>query len=91
MKIEYMFTPEEKAELEEIDRQLRDLYSKQINIYMNARVKYLTETTEEFRAVEREIASRSLIMNGGLLRDYGVIKKDGIANIVFEEEKDESR
>lgn len=89
MRTEYMFTPEEKSELADIDRQMVELCKRKMDIYMNARVKYLTETTEEFRAVEREIARRNLIMNGGIFGDYGVIKKDGITNIVFEKERKE--
>lgn len=44
MRTEYDFTPEEKARLDEIDRQINELYSIKFNIYACARVRYVTET-----------------------------------------------
>lgn len=76
MRTEYYFTPEEKAWLDEIDRQINELYIKKLDIYMRARVRYVTETPEEVRRIERELVNRMLLTNGGILANYGVLKKE---------------
>lgn len=89
MRTEYDFTPEEKARLDEIDRQINELYSIKFNIYACARVRYVTETPEEVKLVERELINRMLLTDGGILANYGVLKKDGIANLKFADEESE--
>ena len=74
MKTIYDLTPEETAALEDIDRQIIALYQKKADIYMRARVKYITETPEEVKAVEREIINRSLMYNSHLFPKYGIVK-----------------
>jgi hypothetical protein len=74
MKTEYELTPAEKAELEDIDRQIAMLTRRKMDIYLCARFKYITETPEEQKAVERELMLRTMMMNGGLLKDYGLLK-----------------
>lgn len=82
MKTIYEFTEAEKAELEDIDRQMMELYKRKAEIYALARVKYVTETREEAEGVEREIMRRAALLNSAL------IPKDGIVKFVKEAESD---
>lgn len=73
MKTEYIFTPEQQAELDDIARQIRALYSRQAKIYMSAHVRYLAETPAEVRRIEQ----MSYLLHGAIIRDRT------IANIIF--------
>jgi hypothetical protein len=89
MRTEYDFTPEEKARLDEIDRTLQDLCRRKLDIYARARVRYVDETSEEIKELERKLALENLMIHGDLLGNYGVLKKEGIANLKFVDKESE--
>lgn len=75
MKTEYIFTEQEQAELEDIDRQMSMLAWRKADIYLHAQTRYILETPEEIEAAR----------NIERFRAYGigpVINKDGIVKIV---------
>lgn len=47
MKVEYLFTSAEKAELADIDRQIAELYKKKEEIYLRAKFKIVPEFEDE--------------------------------------------
>ena len=81
MKTEYDFTPEEKAALDEIDKMIQFLCRRKLDIYARARVKYITEAEKEINELKRRMMYESLLTNS-------VIKKDGIANLIFGDKED---
>lgn len=81
MRTEYDFTPEEKAALDEIDKMIQFLCRRKLDIYARARVKYVDETQEDIREIERKLMLNSMFGNG-------VLKKDGIANLIFGDKED---
>ena len=89
MKTIYEFTDEEKAELDRIDREIAALCQRKVDIYITARVKYVTETPEEVKAVEREIFNRSLAMHSCINGDYGFAKRIVLDDIVRERGREE--
>lgn len=53
MKTEYLYTPEQKAELADIDRQIAELCRRKVDIQLMARVRYIPDMREEIEAVYR--------------------------------------
>ncbi len=82
MKTEYDFTPEERAALDEIDKMIQFLCRRKLDIYARARVKYIDEAEEEINELKRRLMYESLLTNS-------VIKKDGIANLIFGDKESE--
>lgn len=79
MKTEYVFTEQEQAELEDINRQMLILARRKADIYIHAQTRYIMETPEEIEAAR----------NIERFRSYGmgpVIKKDGIVKIITDTE-----
>lgn len=80
MKTEYMFTEQQKAELAEIDHQIAELCMRKVDIYICAPIRYITETSDEYDAVNKLYCQRL----------YGitpVINKNCIAKLVFEDKE----
>ena len=81
MKTEYILTVAERDELTRIDMAIAQLYKQKAEIYMRANCRYITETTEEFEAVEnyRKFMSYGMpvIQNQGIVKLVTDLNKEG--------------